>query len=240
MKLIQIESGFKPGQVTGSNQGYGQFSPDLQQKYGIKDPNDPSQVLQGVRAERADYEAKMGRPLSDGEFYLMHQQGQAGGPALMKADPNTPAWKAVRPYYNSDAMAQKAIWGNVPDTQKGQFGSVDNVTAGQFTQLWGNRFGGGQPAQAPQQPQQVASAAPAAPAAAPASPPIFAGQQPSSNVNNPVVSQQGGGGGYAYHPFVDNTTPSPIFAPQQRPVDLSGLRQALANAAPLFPNQGNG
>lgn len=150
MQLVHIESGFKPGQVTGSNVGYGQFSPDLQKKYGITDPDNPQQVLNGIRAERADFEKGVGRPLTDGEFYMMHQQGRAGGQAILNADPSTPAWQAVRQFYGSDAVAKRAIWGNVPDNLKAQYGDVDKMTAGQFAQLWTSRFGGG----APQPPAQ--------------------------------------------------------------------------------------
>jgi hypothetical protein len=144
MQTIQIESGFRANQTTGSNQGFGQFGPDEQRQFGVKDPNDPAQVLQGLTNERNSFEKGLGRPISDGEFYMMHQQGRAGGPALMNANPNTPAWQAVRQYYPSDAVAQRAIWGNVPTDKRGQFGNdVNNVSAGQFTNLWTSRFGGG-------------------------------------------------------------------------------------------------
>jgi hypothetical protein len=106
------------------------------------------------------------------------------------------------------------------------------------------------------QPGPQASASPAAPAPAPralpqASPPIFANAAPAqpgaaasaSPSQSPSPSQPPGllsslaSIASSLPRFVDPTiTPSPIFAPQQRPIDLSGLRAALAARAPIFAN----
>ena len=86
----------------------------------LQDANrtDPAAQAAALAAERAHHTpilAKaLGRDPTPGELYLMHQQGIAGGPALLGADPNTPAWQVIRPYYKSDAIAQKAITGNIP------------------------------------------------------------------------------------------------------------------------------
>jgi len=162
METIHIESGFQRGQSNGRNVGLGQFSPDLLRKYGITNPDDPAQVLRGLRAERGEFEQRMGRKITDGEFYMMHQQGQAGGPALLraaKANPTGTAWQTVRPFYKSDTVAKQAIWGNIPDSVKASYGTVNNVSNAQFASLWTNRFGVDA---APNNGTMVASAAPAA------------------------------------------------------------------------------
>lgn len=144
METIHIESGFRPNQRAGSNVGYGQFSPDLMRRYGISNPDDPAQVLRGLRLERADFEKQLGRPVNDGEFYMMHQQGKAGGAALLRAtkvNPTGTAWQTIRPFYPNDAIAKSAIWGNVPNTIKGKFGSVNNISNAQFASIYTSRFG---------------------------------------------------------------------------------------------------
>ena len=82
-------------------------------------------------------------------------------------------------------------------------------------------------------PTAPAAGAPGTPSAAPAPPvapaaqPIFAGA-PSAPA--PVATYQ------------DPAAPAmqPLFAAQHKPIDISGLRAALAAQAPLFANQGQG
>jgi hypothetical protein len=37
--------------------------------------------------------------------------------------------------------AKRAIWGNVPDDVKAKYGSVDNLTSREFSQLWADKVG---------------------------------------------------------------------------------------------------
>lgn len=143
-RLFQIESGGNPSSVTGSNRGLGQFSPDLEGKYGITNWRNPDQQRAAVGQEYAEHlpalTTALGRPPSPGESYLAHQQGLTGASKLLTADPNTPAWQVIRPYYKSDSIAKQAITGNIP---RGSpiFGlSADNISAGAFTGLWKNKF----------------------------------------------------------------------------------------------------
>lgn len=151
-RLFQIESGGNPNAVTGSNRGLGQFSPDLEAKYGITDANRTdrnaqAQAVQGLAQDNAAaFQKSMGRAPTPAELYLAHQQGAAGAPALLKADPSSPAWQAIRPYYNSDAMAQKAITGNIPSTHALYGRSPNDVSAGDFSNMWLTKFGGSAPA----------------------------------------------------------------------------------------------
>lgn len=187
-RLFQIESGGNPNAVTGSNRGLAQFSPDLEQKYGITSQNrtDPNAQSSAVAQEAQEHAAilgrALGRPPTPGELYLSHQQGPTGAVAHL-TNPDQPAWQTIRPYYKSDAIAKQAIWGNVPDRggpfHKGMFpGGVDDVTSGAFGQGWVSKFERGLPGS----PQMAAStssgagAVPTAPAAAaqPAGPPAGA------------------------------------------------------------------
>lgn len=93
----------------------------------------------------------LGQKPQDWQTYLVHQQGDAGGAALLKADPNSSAASALAPAYNGDVIqASKAITAN---------GGNANMTAGQFLQHWQQTYaaktvGGG-----------VADAAPVVPGA---------------------------------------------------------------------------
>ncbi len=155
-RLFAIESGGNPYALTGSNRGLGQFSPDLERRYGITDQNraDPGAQAAAVAQERAEHAAALrqvlGRDPTPGELYLAHQQGLAGATALL-SNPDMPAWQVIRPYYKSDGIARSAIWGNVPADQPGTAGfnrslypgGADSITAGEFARQWINKFEGG-------------------------------------------------------------------------------------------------
>jgi|SRR5882672_1622086 len=168
-RLFHIESGGNPNSVTGSNRGLGQFGPQEEARYGITDANRGSYDAQAaaVAREAAEHSAvlqrALGRPPTAGEMYLAHQQGQAGGPALLTASPDQPAWMAIRPYYKSDAIAQKAISGNIPSDHPLYRTDVNQISAGDFRNLWTSKFeGGGRGGQT-----AIAAAGPAASGIAP-------------------------------------------------------------------------
>lgn len=149
-RLIQIESSGDPGAVTGRNYGLGQFGPQEMKRYGITNWRDPDQQINAIARERGEFASmlrgKLGRDPTPGELYLTHQQGVAGGPALMTADPNMPAWQAIRPYYKTDAIAKQAITGNIPRGSPLHGQPADAITAGDFKNYWVSKFeGGGQP-----------------------------------------------------------------------------------------------
>lgn len=68
--------------------------------------------------------------------------------------------------------------------------------------------------------------APPAPPVAPTAPPIFAGAAPAAPAAAPVYQAP------AAPPM------APLFAAQRKPIDISGLRAALAARSPIFANQG--
>ena len=149
-RLFQIESGGDPNAASpgGTNKGLAQFSPDLERRYGITDQNraDPAVQASAVSRERAEHAprltAALGRDPTDADFYLAHQQGLAGASALL-SNPDQPAWKVLRPYYSSDAMAQKAVTGNIPHDHALSGSPVGMITAGDFANMWRNRFNAG-------------------------------------------------------------------------------------------------
>ena len=154
-RLFQIESGGDPNAVTGSNQGLGQFGPAERGKYGITDSSDPAQNARAVARERQEFtgilQTRLGRDPTPGEVYLMHQQGIAGGPALLTANPDVPAWQAIKQYYPSGEVAKKAITGNIPRGSPLYGKNADEITAGDFSKFWVNKFeGSGIPNIAPQ------------------------------------------------------------------------------------------
>lgn len=144
-KLINIESNNDPRQITGSNRGLGQFGPKEEARYGINDNNwtDPDvqkkAIMTHTNNNRNIFIKTMGREPTQGELYLMHQQGEAGGPALLK-NPDIPAWQAIRQYYPSDKIAKLAITGNIPDKHPLKNKDPNDVTAGEFAKLWISRF----------------------------------------------------------------------------------------------------
>lgn len=140
----QIESSGNPLAVTGSNKGLYQFGPDEMRQYGISDWRDPGQQNSALNQETAHNYAVLsrvlGRPPQGNELYLAHQQGLPGAQALLTASPDQPAWMAIRRFYPSDAVAQRAIMGNIPYTHH-LFGSdPNNVSTGDFHGLWAARF----------------------------------------------------------------------------------------------------
>lgn len=157
-RTFQIESGGNPNAVTGSNRGLGQFGPEEEKRFGITDANRNDPAAQSAALAR---EADVNRPIlakvlgrdpTNAELYIAHQQGQAGGPALL-ANPDQPAWQVIRPFYKSDAMARLAISGNIPGDTALKGRDVDTITAGEFTDMWAGKFdrgaGGGKTSAAP-------------------------------------------------------------------------------------------
>lgn len=174
--FVKIESGGRADAQTGQYRGLLQLSAPEFAKYGGGDINSPTDNLNAgaakLRAESDAFTQKYGRAPSANDLYMIHQQG-VGGAAAHSANPDRPAWEnmlsTAEGQQKGPAWARLAIWGNVPDDQKKAFGSVDNITSKQFTDMWAQkvaRFGGGEApnpdaAAAPNPaPTVVASAAP--------------------------------------------------------------------------------
>ncbi|MDH2400457.1 hypothetical protein QCM77_10980 [Bradyrhizobium sp. SSUT18] len=141
--VIRIESSGNPTAVKGSYKGLGQLSDDQFQKYGGGDIFNARDNLRATARklanEAGEFEQRYGRLPTPAEMYLTHQQG-VGGFAAHTANPDRPAWQNMlstkEGQQKGEGWAKAAIWGNIPDRDKQQFGSVENVTSRQFTQLW--------------------------------------------------------------------------------------------------------
>ena len=180
-RYVHVESGGNANARTGSYTGLLQMGPDEIAKYGGNDIDAGARMY----ADRAKWFAsKYGRDPTPTELYMINQQGQ-GGVAAHMANPSGAAWMNM---YNTaegqkkgPGWSKQAIWGNVPDDQKGNYpGGVDSMTSQQFLDLWRNKIDpqGGQPFSpvSPQQPQATAWS------------PLAASQAPTDPT-------QGGGGG---------------------------------------------
>jgi hypothetical protein len=139
----RIESGLRPRARTGSYKGLFQLSDKEFRRYGggnIYDEHDNANAFARLTlVNMAKFRAATGRNPTGSELYLMHQQGEAGAAAHLR-NPSAPAW--VNMYSTGEGRrkgpgwAKKAIWGNVPDRWKKRFGSVENVTSGDFVEMW--------------------------------------------------------------------------------------------------------
>ncbi len=152
-RYVQIESGGNPNARTGSYKGLFQLSDSEFNKYGggnIYDTADNARAgVAKLASERDGFINQYGRDPTPTELYLIHQQGPAGF-AAHYGNPDQPAWQSMASTgegkQKGEAWAKAAIWGNVPDSQKAQFGDVNNITSQQFMDLWRNKVEGGQPA----------------------------------------------------------------------------------------------
>lgn len=161
--FAKIESGGDPRKRTGSYKGLFQLSDDEFVRNGgtddIFDPvaNSRAAALK-LKAEQAAFEKSYGRTPSASELYFIHQQGVGGADAHWR-NPEGAAWENM--YRTAEGRqkgpnwAKQAIWGNLPDSEKRRFGSVENVTSRDFTDIWDRRV---QALNGEQQPVQVAQA----------------------------------------------------------------------------------
>jgi hypothetical protein len=144
-RLFKVEGNSDPNATaTGSNQGMGQFSPDLEAKYGINNQNrtDPNVQADAVRQEAADHEPALtralGRAPSPGERYLAHQQG-IGGAVMHINNPDQPAWQSMlqtgEGRSKGEKWARAAISGN-PFTK----GMDPEISSGDFRRGWTDKF----------------------------------------------------------------------------------------------------
>lgn len=145
-RIMKIESGGNPYDTTGSYKGLFQLSDKEFKRHGgsgsIYDPEQNIMAAANKLAQdKLTFKAKYGRDATLTDTYMIHQQGEAGGPAHA-ANPEGIAWQNIRKYYSSDAMAKKAIWGNVPDNLKGQFGSVENVKSSDLISIYDSKLEG--------------------------------------------------------------------------------------------------
>jgi Transglycosylase SLT domain len=148
-RFAHIESGGNPNARTGSYQGLFQLGPDEWRRYGSGNiynaTDNANAAARKMAAEGAQFQENYGRAPTPTDLYLIHQQGQAGYGAHM-ANPDAPAWQNMAAtgegLKKGSGWARQAIWGNIPDSYKRQFGNVDNVSSQDFINMWRNKVEG--------------------------------------------------------------------------------------------------
>lgn len=137
-RLAQIESHGDPTATNGRSTGLFQFHPDTFAAAGGGDIHSVADQTKAALTTARQYRAMLqgkSLPTDDASVYILHQQGPAGGMALLSAPPEINAISALAPAYNGDmAMARKAIVGN---------GGTPDMTAGQFVNHWRQKWAGG-------------------------------------------------------------------------------------------------
>lgn len=142
----QYESGMNPNAWNKSGAaGLFQFMPKTAADYGLTNPYDP-EASTFAAAKFANNNAtylmnKLGFAPSDDQLYLAHQQGARGAAGLL-ANPDAPA---------SSIVGYQAVYQNLPNSMKGQAGSMTaaefaKVQSDAYAKRGGSTSGGGTPA----------------------------------------------------------------------------------------------
>ena len=151
MKAIRkIESGGNPNARTGSYKGLYQLSDSEFKRLGGKgdifNPQENERIAALKLQQEADQVAKrLGRPLTPGEIYLVHQQG-VGGSYEHITNPDRKAWESM--YATGEGQAKGPRWSRLAisgNTLKG-YPDVENMTSRDFAKMWSDRIaraGGG-------------------------------------------------------------------------------------------------
>ncbi len=127
-RTVQIESSGDPTIANASGHvGLGQFSEETAKSVGITDRTDPEQSIVGIQrlaAQNARALTKaLGRPPTDAELYLAHQQGGGGASKLLR-NPDAPA---------ASIVGLKAVLQN---------GGTQDMTSAQYVAMWTHKFTG--------------------------------------------------------------------------------------------------
>lgn len=136
-RIAWIESRFDPNAINPNSRAAGpfQFIPSTWRQYGGgASPHDPVASADAAARLLLDnkryLERTLGRPVTDGELYLAHQQGAAGAARLL-SNPNARA---------ADIVGMSAVTMN---------GGTPDMTAGQFAKLWIRKVEGADSATVP-------------------------------------------------------------------------------------------
>lgn len=153
LKLLRafcwIESRGKPHLMSPSGyKGLFQLSEYKFKKYGGKgsifDPYANALAAAWMIKDETEIIAKKdGKPPTGARIYMAHQQGMSGS-AQHYAHPERAAWASMHATTEGKKRgaqwSKKAIWGNLTPDAKKKFGTVENVSSGDFIQFWTERF----------------------------------------------------------------------------------------------------
>ncbi len=148
MKAVaKIESDFDPKQRTGSYIGLFQLSHYEFAKYGSGDILSPrdNAIAAAYKfvAEATMFEWWSHRKPTISDLYLIHQQGWQGA-AEHVAHRGWIAWKSMcatdEGKEKGEKWCKRAVWGNTLPAVKRIWKSVDNLTSGDFVDMWRQRL----------------------------------------------------------------------------------------------------
>jgi hypothetical protein len=135
--IAMIESGMKPTAKNGGSHGVFQLQDARWSEMGgtAEDRNNPARQIElGIKSIKRTQDrlaGKLGRTPEAWEIYVAHQQGDTGGAALLTAPPEVNAASVLQSVGVSPTKAVKSITLN---------GGTADMTAGQYVQLWRDRF----------------------------------------------------------------------------------------------------
>jgi len=147
MKAVaRIESDFDPKKRTGSYIGLYQLSNYEFARYGSGDITNPrdNAVAAAYKflTEATQFEWDTHRTPTFSDLYLIHQQGWQGA-AEHVAHPGRIAWKSMcatdEGKEKGEKWCKRAIWGNTLPTVRHGRQTVDNLTSGEFVDMWRRR-----------------------------------------------------------------------------------------------------
>lgn len=227
--IVNAESGGNPNaqNPNSSASGPGQFidstflsvlkahHPDIAQGQSDADllalKTDPTlgrQLTSDYASDNQAYLKQKGLPVTPATTYLAHFAGPQGAAGVLSADPNAPIEGILGPAAVKANPFLKGMTAQGLQTWAAQKMGTVSPVAGAQPGAPGTPTAPPAPPVAPQQ-QIFAGAPPAAPA------PVQTYQDPAAP-----------------------TAPTQLFAAQRKPIDISGLRAALAARSPIFANQG--
>jgi hypothetical protein len=144
--IAKIESDFDPKQKTGSYVGLFQLSKDEFAKYGSGDilnvRDNAIAAAYKFATEAIVYQLRTHKEASFVDVYMIHQQGRAGAEEHLD-HPDRLAWESMCATDEGKAKGEKwckrAIWDNTLPVTKKLAKSVDNLTSGEFVNMWRRR-----------------------------------------------------------------------------------------------------
>lgn len=142
IKTLGLESQFNPKAQNQKSTAYGlgQMTAGTWARYGQGDRNDPEAQIDAVirftRDNLRSFKSANGRDPSNGELYLMHQQGFGGASALL-SNPDANAIDVLTKATGDRKLAVASIANNLPGDMSKFSGTI---TARQFTSFWMSKF----------------------------------------------------------------------------------------------------
>src|ERR1700738_264586 len=147
MSIAKIESNFNPRARTGSYKGIFQLSDYEFKKYGegsIWDARDNARAAAHMLLVQAEkFSRALGHYPDYAERYMVHQQGIQGA-IEHYTHPERVAWQSMcatdEGVLKGEQWCRKYIWGNLLPQWKQTFGSVEQISSGDFVSLWTGRI----------------------------------------------------------------------------------------------------